>query len=233
MSQAAAIDPPLRPLTALRAVGRLLRDPEDTRQVFVVMSALRGRSGRRMFERFLASPVGGAVAAQRRRLLDRLLDRAALAALPEDSLGRAYLTFMDAERLTAEGLVEASEGSFSQPTSPAAVLFRDRMRDMHDLTHVLTGYGRDGLGELCLLAFMYRHNGNLGGALIALMGMGKFPKGAAGRRARAAVIEGFRQGGRSAWLPAADWEDLLGRPLADIRRELNILPPVRYQAVRP
>ncbi len=228
MPQAAAIETPLRPFTALRAVGRLLRNPEDTRQVFVVLTALRGRSGRRMFDRFLASPVGAKVVAERRRLLDHLQDRVALAALPAGSLGRAYLAFMDSEHLSAGGLVEASEAGRLNAVSPNAALFRDRMRDMHDLTHVLTGYGRDGLGELCLLAFMFRHTGNLGGALIALMGVGKFARHGAGRMARAAVFEAFRHGGRSGWLPQQDWEALLARPLAEVRRELNIVLPVRY-----
>jgi ubiquinone biosynthesis protein COQ4 len=231
MSQAAALESPLRPFAALRAVSRLLRDPEDTRQVFVVMTALRGRSGKRMLDRFLASPVGAKVAAERRQLLDRLQDRAALAALPQGSFGRAYLAFMEAEQLTADGLVGASEAGRPDILPPTASLFRDRMRDMHDLTHVITGYGRDGLGELCLLAFMFRHTGNLGGALIALMGLGKFARHGAGRPAREAVFEAFAHGGKSAWLPGQDWEALLARPLDDVRRELNIVTPARYQAV--
>ena len=233
MSEAAAFDSPLRPLTALRAVGRLLNDPQDTKQVFVVMNALRGRSGRRMLDRFLRSPVGAKVIAERRRLLDRLQDRAGLAALPEGSLGRAYHAFMEAEQLTADVLVEASQAGGPAAIGPAGALFRDRMRDMHDLTHMVTGYGRDGLGELCLLAFMFRHTGNLGGALIALMGVGKFARHGAGRIARAAVFEGFRNGGRSAWLPGQDWEALLARPLEEVRRDLNIPAPARYVAAQP
>ena len=192
MSEAATLESPFRPFTALRAAGRLLRDPEDTRQVFVVMTALRGRSGRRVFDRFLATPVGASVVSERRQLLDRLQDRAGLAALPEGSLGRTYLALMEGEQLTADGLVEASEAGRLGVVSPTAVLFRDRMRDMHDLTHVVTGYGRDGLGELCLLAFMFRHTGNLGGALIALMGLGRH-----GRRPRTG--RGGPCGRRHAW----------------------------------
>ena len=30
-----------------------------------------------------------------------------------------------------------------------------RNRDTHDLLHVLTGYGRDAVGEQCVLAFTY------------------------------------------------------------------------------
>jgi ubiquinone biosynthesis protein COQ4 len=232
MSEAAAIETPFRPFTALRAASRLLRNPEDTRQVFVVMTALRGRSGRRMFDRFVASPVGAKVVAERRRLLDRLQDLAALAALPDGSVGRAYFDFMESEQLSADGLVDASEAGRLGALGPTAALFRDRMRDMHDLTHVLTGYGRDGLGELCLLAFMFRHTGNPGGALIALMGVGKFARHGAGRMARAAVFEGFRHGGQASWLPGLDWEALLARPLADVRRELSIVPPTRYAEVQ-
>jgi ubiquinone biosynthesis protein COQ4 len=230
MSEAATLEAPLRPFTALRAAGRLLRDPEDTRQVFVVMTALRGRSGRRMFDRFLATPVGASVVSERRRLLDRLQDRAGLAALPEGSLGRAYLVLMEGEHLTADGLVEASEAGRLGAVSAAAVLFRDRMRDMHDLTHVVTGYGRDGLGELCLLAFMFRHTGNLGGALIALMGLGKFARHGAGRMARRALFEAFAHGGQARWLPGQDWEALLPLPLGEVRRQLAIVAPAFYPA---
>ena len=226
----AALESPFRPFTALRAASRLLRDPEDTRQVFVVMTALRGRSGRRMFDRFLASPVGASVVSERRQLLDRLQDCAALAALPDGSLGRTYLAFMEGEQLTADGLVEASEAGRLGAVSPTAVLFRNRMRDMHDLTHVVTGYGRDGLGELCLLAFMFRHTGNLGGALIALMGLGKFVKHGAGRPARRALFEAFAHGGQARWLPGQDWEALLALPLDEVRRQINIVGPVRYPA---
>ena len=230
MSETATLESPFRPFTALRAAGRLLRDPEDTRQVFVVMTALRGRSGRRMFDRFLATPVGASVVSERRRLLDRLQDRAGLAALPEGSLGRTYLVLMDGEQLTADGLVEASEAGRLGAVSPSAALFRDRMRDMHDLTHVVTGYGRDGLGELCLMAFMFRHTGNLGGALIVLMGLAKFAKHGAGRMARRALFEAFAHGGQARWLPGQDWEALLALPLDEVRRQLAIAAPARYPA---
>jgi ubiquinone biosynthesis protein COQ4 len=221
-----------RPFTALRAISRLLRNPDDTRQVFVVMTAMRGRSGERILKRFLATPVGRAVIAERRDLLAPLQDRAALAALPEGSLGRAYLAFMDEERLTADGLVEASEAGWRREVPPAAALFRNRLRDMHDLTHIVTGYGRDSLGELSLLAFMFRHTGNPGGAMIALMGVLKAIRMGAGRVARPAVFEAFRNGGKAAWLPGQDWEALLARPLTEVRRELNIVTPTRYIEVR-
>jgi hypothetical protein len=38
-------------------------------------------------------------------------------------------------------------------------------------------------------------------------------------------------GRRTAWLPAADWEYLLTRPINEVRRTLNITPPDAYNAM--
>ena len=222
------IDTRLRPFQAIRAVRRLMADPEDTSQVFTIFRALRGKSGIKAFRRFAASPTGTRVLRERRRLLDTLSDRARLAALPPESFGRRYFEFMNSENLTAEGLVQASQSWENDPVPAEMELFRARMRDAHDLTHVLTGYGRDGLGEACLLAFMYAHNRNRGALLILLMGLKRMP-----RVARRAVFEAWRNGKKAHWLPHQDFEALLPRPLEDIRRELDIAHPAAYRAVMP
>jgi ubiquinone biosynthesis protein COQ4 len=231
MTHAVALETPFRPLEALRAVRRLLRDPEDTRQVFKVIAALRGNSGERLFNRFVRTSTGAAVLAERRRLLDGLEDQDALARLPAGSLGRAYLAFMQAQNLSAAGLVEASDSFETDGLDADGRLFRERMRDMHDLNHVLTGYGRDPLGELCLLAFMYRQTGNRGGAFIALMGMSKFPKGEPGRAARRALFEAFRNGRKGPWLPGFDWEGALAADLQALRVRLGVPTPAAYAAL--
>lgn len=45
-----------------------------------------------------------------------------------------------------------------------------RMRDTHDLWHVLTGYSGDVLGETALLGFIFAQTGNPGVALIIALG---------------------------------------------------------------
>src|SRR3954462_15777914 len=202
------IDTSLRPLEAVAAVRRLFQTG-DTKEVFAVFRALRGKSGLRAFRRFAASLTGAEVLRERRCLLDALNNHAALEALPEGSVGRAYLAFMQTEQLSANGLVQASENWERDPVPPDLALFRERMRDAHDLTHVLTGYGRDPLGELCLLAFMYPHTGNLGMALIVLMGFSRLESQAA----RRAVIEAWRHGRKARWFADMDWEAMLPEPL--------------------
>ena len=220
------IDTRLHPFEAIRAVRRLMANPEDTSQVFAIFRALRGKSGIKAFRRFVVSPTGNAVLRERRQLLATLSDTTGLAALPQDSVGRRYFEFMQKENLTAEGLVQASQSWETDPVPADMELFRARMRDAHDLTHVLTGYGRDGLGEACLLAFMYSHNRNRGALLILLMGLKQMP-----RPARRAVFEAWRNGKKARWLADQDFEALLPRPLEQIRRQLNIAHPAVYSAV--
>ena len=220
------MDTRLRPFAAIRAVRQLLANPDDTSQVFAIFRAMRGKSGLRAFRRFAASPTGTQVLRERRRLLDTLSDRAGLKSLPDGSYGRAYFDFMDQEQLSAEGLVMASQSWETDPVPPDMELFRERMRDAHDLTHVLTGYGRDPLGEVCLLAFMYAHNRNAGAGLIVLMSLLKMP-----RIARQAVYEARRNGRKARWILDQDFETLLRRSLAQVRRELSIAEPLRYRAL--
>jgi ubiquinone biosynthesis protein COQ4 len=228
MTSPTAIDTRLRPLEAVKAVRRLLANPDATDEVFRILRALRGRSGERLFARFRRSAMGRRILAERRDLFAALSDRTALAALPQDSLGARYRHFMASENLSAEGLVTPSQAYRTDAVSADAALFRDRLRDSHDLSHVLTGYGRDPLGELCLLAFTYSHTGNAGMALIVLMGLAKIESW----RARRAVLQAWWHGRKArCWLGDLDWEALLPQPVEALRRRLNIREPSAYRAV--
>jgi ubiquinone biosynthesis protein COQ4 len=227
----AAPRPRIRPLAAWRALRALLRDPDDTRRVFEVIDALSGRSGERLFERFRATPSGARILAEKRELLPVLADREALRALPPGSLGRSYAEFMGREQISPEGLVEASlEGGRGPDLSLPAErrLLGARMRDQHDLWHVVTGYGRDLVGEAALLSFTYAQTRNRGIGLIVAVAYWR-----AGRsRFRTFLREAHRRGRRAAWLPAADWEALLPRPLQEVRAELGLGEPPGYEALR-
>ena len=136
----------IRPRIAWQALQKLLRDPEDTAQVFVIVRALSGRSVVRGHRRFAATATGQAVLCEERDLLDTLEDRTYLARLPAGSLGRAYLEFMERQEITAGGLVDASAAD-ETPTDPGLRRYAQRLRDMHDLWHVATGYGTDTIAR--------------------------------------------------------------------------------------
>ena len=225
--------PRIRPLDAWRALRALVRNPDETKHVFELIDALSGRSGERLYERFRSTPSGARILAEQRELLPTLANREALLALPPGSLGRCYAEFMGREQISPEGLVDASvEGGRGPDPSlpPGRRLVGARMRDQHDLWHVVTGYGRDLVGEAAVLAFTYAQTRNRGiGAIVA---MAWWKAGAQAPWVRGFLRDAYRRGKRSAWLPAQDWEAMLARPLAEVRAELRVGDPPRYQEVR-
>jgi len=221
----------IRPLVAWRALRALFRNGEDTKQVFIIADALRGRTGARVFEQFRKSATGKTILAEKRSLLSVLSDRARLAALPAGTLGHCYHDFMAEEDLTADGLVEASRVVARTEVSDDQQLFRERNRDQHDLHHVSTGYGRDGLGEVCVLAFGYAQTRNRGIGAIALFGMIKLARALPGQPVRAAVLQAYRNGRAAARLCEQDWEALLPETLETVRRRLNIQKPTLYRQI--
>jgi ubiquinone biosynthesis protein COQ4 len=216
---------------AFGAMRALLDDPDDTSQVFVIIKALSGNAIERNYRKFRKTEFGNRVLRERRNLLAVLQDRAALDALPEASLGRAYLNFLAEEGITAEGLVSASEPSESDPSfGPDLRLFRERMRDMHDLWHVVAGYQGDIIGEAALLAFSFAQTWSPGLGFIALIATVKI------REVRGdvtgLVARAFGRGLVASWLPGRDWETLLALPLEQVRRDLHLDSPPRYVPLR-
>jgi ubiquinone biosynthesis protein COQ4 len=222
----------LHPITAFRAMQALKRNREDTRQAVLLIDSLRGKTSLRQFARFRKTETGRAVLAERRQLLDRLCDSERLAALPEGTLGRSYHEFMASEHLTAEGLVEASQIRETLPPGDDYTLFRERSRETHDLLHILTGYGRDPLGEACVTAFSFAQTGLKGFAVIAIFVAQRISRRLRGLPVRRAVFEGYRNGRHAEWLYAADWENLLAEPVETIRARYRIRPPSYYVKIR-
>jgi len=221
----------LHPVAALRAVRNLMRNREDTQQVFLLIEALRGKTTLRQFVRFRQTETGRAVLGEKRRLLDRLSDRARLAALPAGTLGRAYYEFMAAENLSAEGLVTLSRIE-RPPMADEVTLFRERNREIHDLLHIVTGYGRDPLGEACLVAFSFAQTKLKGFAVIAVFAARRIARARPRQPVRRAVFEGYRHGRSAGWLPGADWEALLAQPVDAVRAQFAVKPAAYYHTIR-
>lgn len=225
---------PIRWGAAFKAIIALAKDNDDTREVFKIVEALRGDYERENVARMKQSAIGRTIMAERRSLLPTLSDRERLRRLPEGSLGRVYLDFMETEGLSADGLAEASDtGSDARSDDPDFRTFTNLARDSHDLWHVLTGYSRDPLGELCLLGVLYSQIHSLGTGFIALLGLLQVPFEYPGAPSVRAVMQGFRTGREARWLIAQDWDALLERPIDEVRDELNIPRPTYYERSRP
>jgi ubiquinone biosynthesis protein COQ4 len=213
----------LDPMAAIRAVRALVANPDDTAQVFKVIRALTGNSFERLYQRVLEDPAGRAILDEKRDILTVLKDRARLREMADGTLGREYARFLDTEYIDAEGLVEASD-EIDDPSifldERAHVLSR-RLRDSHDLWHVVTGYKRDIFGEVALLSFTYRQTGNHGiGFIVFIASLRLWHEGH--REALQLIWNAWWRSRRAAFFPAADWEAMLEIPLAEVRRLLEV-----------
>ena len=213
---------------AWKALRALIADSQRTDQVFEITDALAGNSFERAFQRFRQHPDGRQLLEEQPSLLATLSDRAALRALPAGSFGRAYADFMQAGNLTAEGLVEADDMAAQrnphlEPVDPDRQFFGKRTRDMHDLWHVLTGYGMDEAGEAANLAFTLAQLPTPGVALIVLAGAGIGPKNPTFLWQRY-LFRAWRRGRRAAPLTVVPYERLLARPLEEVRQMLHVPP---------
>lgn len=212
-----------------RAMRALIADPDRTELAFEVVAALSGMDFERYFQRFADDRDGRAMLAEQPSLLATLSDLPRLCALPLGTFGRTYADFMIAGEITAVGLVEAENVSLAaqhiELLDPHRQWFSERIRDIHDLWHVLTGYGRDEAGESANLAFTFGQL-RLRGIALILFGIALQPSPhPAGRRAWYRYLyRAWRRGREATWLPLARYEDLLPRPLEEVRRTLGIAP---------
>ena len=83
----------IKPVKAGLAISRLLRDPDDTSQVFKVLEALRGDSLTRALRRMNNAERGLKLLRGQQMLVQTYNERDAFLAPPDASIGRTYSEF--------------------------------------------------------------------------------------------------------------------------------------------
>ncbi len=207
-----------------RSVASLDRSAtqKTLRQVLALYT--RSKAGQQSASSSVSGPIPTEHAySQRRSIRATLMDREALRALPKGSLGRTYVEFMDAEKISLEALaaeIAAPVREVFGDMDEERQLVHDRITDIHDLWHVATGYSRDMAGEFALLAFGYEQLGNPAYRLsLAVMR----PVFAFQAPDLLVLIDDARRRGREAsWLPVQDWEGLLPIQLDEVRERLGL-----------
>ncbi|MCZ8369589.1 MAG: Coq4 family protein [Porphyrobacter sp.] len=220
-----------RPLRAVRNFQILMKDKEDTVAVFKIFESLPSKDFLPRIAQLALSGKGEELRRTEAWLPEILDDHAALRRTPKGSLAHAYCDFMEAEGLSAAGLVAESERS-GRPRFPDLVeWYINRSRDTHDMFHILTGYGRDALGEASVLLFTHGQQPSQGHLLIGYAGAANIKKMAKGTKAPVfgAVREAHRTGKGAPQLIAQPIRELLARPLAEVRAEMRIPEPEQYR----
>lgn len=219
-----------RRFAAVIAGARFLLDTRKTEQFFRMTDAIDGARNEENFQRYLTSPVGCRLEAEGVHFSELFARHDWLAAKPDGSLARAYVAFLKRERLSAEGLFYAE--SLAKADALGLDAARRRYLEggiaLHDVYHVVTGFGRDPVGEACVLAFTGRQFGLRGvmmtATMLALREQLRLPK----MPIRAMFKEATAMAQRAHPFPEVDWRDWLDRPLDDVRRGLGVVWPQTY-----
>lgn len=223
-----------KPIKALRHFRNLIADKEDTKQVFHIIEALKGKKGHKQAINFIQSGKGQELATreEKRALADTLDNHEDWADCGPNSVAQHYIRFMKSEGLTANGLVDESHAWAPPADRPHDQIewYFTRLRDTHDLFHVLTTYGRDALGEAALLGFSYEQNHNLGVKFISYAAARQIKKVTGSSAPLYAVIREGRDLGKAAQkLAHMDVEAVMREDIDVVRKQLNIGVPVLYR----
>ncbi|WP_432200546.1 Coq4 family protein [Erythrobacter sp. W53] len=221
-----------RPLKTWGHFRKLVADKEDTAQVFHIIEATKSRKSHQQGWDFMGSEQGQRLLREDVDIPTILDDHDRWADCGPNSVAQHYIRFMKREGLSAAGLVAESH-RWMPPEKRLPDLtewYFERLRDTHDLFHVLTSYGRDALGEQALLGFSYEQNHNPGVLFIAYAGAREIKK-AIGTKAPlyAAVKEGRELGRAADKLAHMDVEAVMREDIDEARARLNIGEPVIYR----
>ena len=212
----------------------LIKDKENTAEVSPIFEALPWRGAYSSATAFLSTPRGQQIRASEPSLVAVLDDHVALRKLPVGTLAHAYCDFMEREGLSAQGLVDELD-TYRRPDQyfdDQASWYFDRVRDTHDLMHIVSGFGRDALGEQCVLAFTYSQQPALAHLFLGYAGaLEIWKRGKVRVPIFRAVREAQRMGKACPRLIEQPILELLATPLAELRAQLKIAEPHYYHQV--
>ena len=216
---------------AVKNFRLLMKDKEDTSLVFKIYESLPSRNFMPRVEELALSERGEFLRSSEPSLPEILDDHAALRKTPKGSLAHVYCDFMESEGLSAAGLVAEADKLGRPKYNDVVQWFGDRSRDTHDLFHVLTGYGRDALGEQCVLLFTHGQSPTQGHLLIGYAGSLNIKMQVKGSKApiMGAVQQAKRTGKGAARMIEQPIRELLKMQYDDVRKALNIPEPTLYR----
>jgi ubiquinone biosynthesis protein COQ4 len=212
------------PFVAWSALRALMRDPDDTERAFDFFTAVDANGFERNFQRFVSHPEGRRLLIEGSDLGGLLADQKFLASLPAESFGATYLSLMLRAGLDPLGLIELQASveekwarrAGGPALDPLRAWYRDRFVLVHDLLHVLSGYGTDSLGEAALLAFTHAQVGGRAYGLLAVAASLEVIR-SHGPSWIPYVRRAWKRGRSAAWIPALRFEALLELPLSSVR----------------
>jgi ubiquinone biosynthesis protein Coq4 len=150
------------------------------------------------------------------------IDLQNLQTLPEGSLGRCYADQLISQGITPDTLIDPT------PITNAGEFVVHRIRETHDIVHVLTGFGLDGDSEIGLQGFNLAQNRSPVAVMLIFGAMlSSLQNDEPLEPLLRALAHGFQMGLNADLVISRKLEEGWERPLKDWREELKL--PVENQ----
>jgi ubiquinone biosynthesis protein COQ4 len=203
-------------LIVLKGALALIRDPQKTDSVYDIEDGMKHSEAMATATRYmLAKPEIAALAEE--RYLATTPDISKLLQCPPNSLGYAYSNYIN-----TAGFDPVFYRSITVEDDTSYLLLR--LRQTHDIWHVVTDFSVDVTGELGLKAFeLAQTRRTMAGILIAggfLKCLLQTPNELDGLLDN--ISRGYRMGLQAKPLLAQKWEENWDKPLSEWRSELGI-----------
>lgn len=217
--------PPLgkRVSTVVRSLATLARTPGRLDQVLLLAQTVNLPAVARAMSRLDADDEGRALLQEQPRIDRKTIDFDALRALPAGTLGREYARFLDDNGITPDAFENLPDIGDDR-----AAYVMLRMRQTHDLWHVLTGYTPDVRGEVLLQMFTYAQTRAPSSLIIALFGTARWAF--QWPQQTKAMREAFTRGTATGFLPTFRWEEHWATPVIELRAMLTCPPAEVFRA---
>ncbi|KAG9281869.1 hypothetical protein AMEX_G444 [Astyanax mexicanus] len=171
-------------------------------------------------DRMRNDPEGYTILTERPRIRLSTLDLNRMSTLPDGSLGREYLRFLDENKVTPDTRADVR---FVDDEELAYVM--QRYREVHDLLHTLLGMPTNMLGEVAVKWFEAAQTG----LPMCIMGAALGPIRLSTSRLQKLFASlgpwALRSGSRSRCVLSVFYERRWEQNLEELREELNIEPP--------
>jgi ubiquinone biosynthesis protein COQ4 len=206
----------LQSLRMVASLAEFLKHPDSLESVFKIAGSLRNSAlSAQMFRHLLENASMASLVAENWR--PGPIDLDALERLPEGSLGHEYARQLRSQGLTPDSLIDPN------PITSPQDYVTHRLRETHDIAHVLTGFGVDGPGELGLQAFNLAQNRSPLAVMLIFGGMlSVLQDDQPLEPLLTALARGFELGLKADCVIAQKLEEGWERPLADWRQQLSL-----------
>ena len=206
----------LQSLRILKGLGKFLQHPDDLQSVYAVAASVQGSPmAAQMMRHMLAQP--GIAAMIQGQWRPAPIDLNALEQLPAGSLGQCYSSQLISQGITPDTLIDPA------PITSDQEFIVHRLKETHDIVHVLTGFGIDAEGEIGLQAFNLAQNRSPLAVLLIFGGMLKTLQDDRPLEALLhAISRGFEMGLKAECVVGYRLEDAWERPLSEWRAELKL-----------